>query len=71
MPVWTWSCEDAEGRGVQPVPAPPGGGFPAQADAETWLGESWRQLLAGGVEQVRLLADGRRVYGPLSLRPTE
>ncbi|SDQ32889.1 hypothetical protein SAMN05428996_1252 [Quadrisphaera sp. DSM 44207] len=69
--MWTWSCEDAEGRAVRAAPTPPGSGFPAQADAETWLGESWRQLVAGGVEQVSLLVDGERVYGPLSLRPTE
>jgi hypothetical protein len=35
------------------------------------VGESWRGLLAGGVEQVTLLRDGERVYGPMSLRPME
>jgi hypothetical protein len=44
-------------------------GFPSQADAETWVGETWRDLLAAGVEQVFLLDSGEQVYGPMSLRP--
>ncbi len=46
-------------------------GFPSQADAETWVGESWRDLLEAGVESVTLLRDGEAVYGPMSLRPME
>lgn len=44
-------------------------GFPSQADAETWVGESWQELLAAGVEQVYLLNGDEQVYGPMSLRP--
>ena len=43
--------------------------FPTQADAETWLGESWRELLDGGVDAVVLYEDERQVYGPMSLHP--
>jgi hypothetical protein len=43
--------------------------FPTQADAESWLGENWRDLLDRGVEQVTLLEDDRVEYGPMSLRP--
>lgn len=43
--------------------------FPSQSDAETWMGESWRQLLTEGVEDVTLMEDVRVVYGPMSLRP--
>lgn len=72
MSSFTWSFEDADGQPVRDVePSPPAKGFPTQADAETWVGESWRELLAGGVEQVRLLEDGAEVYGPMSLRPVE
>jgi len=39
----------------------------AQGDAETWLGEIWRDLAENGVDQVVLLEDGREVYGPMSL----
>lgn len=41
--------------------------FPSQADAETWLGESWRELRDHGVAAVILLQDEREVYGPMSL----
>jgi hypothetical protein len=47
----------------------PRNSFPSQADAETWVGESWQTLLAAGVEQVTLLNGPRTVYGPMSLRP--
>jgi hypothetical protein len=43
--------------------------FSSQGDAESWLGENWRELLEGGVEQVTLLEEGRVEYGPMSLRP--
>jgi hypothetical protein len=41
--------------------------FPNRGDAETWIGESWRELVELGVDQVRLFEDGREVYGPMSL----
>ena len=45
--------------------------FPTQADAETWIGENWRDLLDAGVDQVTLLEGDRVVYGPMSLHPAE
>jgi hypothetical protein len=63
---WTWRYEDASG--VPLTIASSGETFPTQGDAETWVGESWRDLLEQGVEQVSLLEDGREVYGPMSLR---
>ncbi len=42
-----------------------------QGDAETWLGEQWRNLLDAGVDQVSLLEDGRCEYGPMNLHPAE
>jgi hypothetical protein len=53
------------------APDLPRAGFPSQADAETWVGETWRELVASGVEQVSLLDGGQQVYGPMSLRPLE
>ena len=67
--IWTWRFEDAEGRPVEAEGA--GAQFPSQADAESWIGESWRGLREGGVGAVRLFADGEQVYGPLSLRTVE
>ena len=43
--------------------------FPAQADAESWIGEVWRDLLDHGVDAVTLLEGDRVVYGPMSLHP--
>jgi hypothetical protein len=70
MSSWTWRYEAADGSvltGPQLSTQP----FPAQADAESWVGESWRELAAAGVEAVSLLRDGEVVYGPMSLRPME
>ncbi len=65
--AWTWRYEGADGTVVQPADAPPVEQFPSQADAETWLGETWRQLLEAGVHQVTLLDGDREVYGPMGL----
>jgi len=43
--------------------------FPTQSDAESWIGETWRELLESGVESVVLLEESRVVYGPMGLRP--
>jgi hypothetical protein len=68
---WTWRYEASDGTVVTPAEAPEAEVFPTQSDAETWLGENWRELLSAGVEQVSLLEAGRVVYGPMSLRPAE
>jgi hypothetical protein len=63
---WSWRFHgDAEA-----APAA-GAEFPSQADAESWLGEVWRELAASGVDAVTLVEDGRDVYGPMSLRPAD
>ncbi|SEL76115.1 hypothetical protein [Streptacidiphilus jiangxiensis] len=63
--VWTWRYEKLDGS---VVPAPNGTEeFPTQGDAETWIGETWKELLADGVDQVVLLEDGEKIYGPVSL----
>lgn len=46
-------------------------GFSTQADAESWIGENWQQLLAEGVDQVTLIEGDRELYGPMSLHPAE
>ncbi len=65
---WRWRYENERGEAVQPVGD--GGAFPSQGDAESWIGETWAELLAQGVEQVHLLEGDRVVYGPMGLRPT-
>ncbi|MBM7788757.1 hypothetical protein [Tenggerimyces flavus] len=68
--AWTWTYEDAAGNAVESeeLTRPE---FPSQSDAESWVGETWRELLDAGVEQVRLFDAEREVYGPMSLRPAE
>ncbi len=63
---WTWRYEDPTGTPVLSS-AEPSPQFPSQADAESWVGENWRDLLDGGVAQVSLLEDQRVVYGPMGL----
>lgn len=62
--IWSWRYEDAKG-GV--LTRPESAEFASQSDAESWLGENWRQLLAQGVTQVTLIEDGVAVYGPMGL----
>jgi hypothetical protein len=69
--AWSWRYESGDGSEVTPAEAPAGEAFPTQSDAETWLGENWRELLSAGVEQVTLLDTGREVYGPMSLEPAD
>ena len=57
---WRWTYDGAPGTSEE---------FPSQADAEAWLGESWRDLQDGGVTAVTLTEDGREIYGPMSLDP--
>lgn len=65
--TWHWRYENADGS----THASSGSmEFPTQGDAESWLGEHWRELLDSGVEQVTLLEVEREVYGPMGLRPT-
>jgi hypothetical protein len=41
-----------------------------QSDAESWIGEQWRELADAGVAQVTLFDGDRKVYGPMSLSET-
>jgi hypothetical protein len=66
--AWTWRYETTDGVEIVPTEDQPSApSFPTQADAESWVGEIWRELLGAGVDQVSLLDDGRVVYGPMSL----
>jgi hypothetical protein len=65
--TWTWQLEKEDGT---PAPARESKeSFGSQGDAENWLGENWRALLESGVDQVSLMEDTRREYGPMSPRP--
>lgn len=68
---WTWQYHAAQGSPIPESATQPAEGFPTQADAETWVGEVWRDLLAEGIDAVSLFEDGRLVYGPMSLHPAQ
>ena len=42
--AWTWRYEGPNGQ----TEAGGSESFPSQSDAESWLGQSWRELVAAG-----------------------
>ncbi len=66
---WRWRLLDAEGGEVTLYGSTSGQGpsFSSQADAETWMGESWQDLVEQDVDSVVLIEGDREVYGPMSL----
>ncbi|HVM27880.1 MAG TPA: hypothetical protein VM433_09430, partial [Mycobacteriales bacterium] len=65
--AWTWRYEGPDGTPVQPEGVPVPESFPSQADAESFVGEEWRELLEHGVHAVTLFEGDRKVYGPMGL----
>jgi hypothetical protein len=61
---WIWRLEAGDGSELSSPPSP---AHPNQSDAESWLGENWRELAEAGVAQATLFDDDRKVYGPMSL----
>jgi hypothetical protein len=66
MTMWSWRYERIDGTEPDPARSQT---FPTQSDAETWIGESWKELLDAGVDSVVLLEEENEVYGPMSLHP--
>lgn len=62
--AWTWRLEAEDGAVLASVASP---AHANQSDAESWLGEQWRQLAGDGVARVTLLDGDTEVYGPMSL----
>ena len=68
--AYAWRYERSDGTVIVDRPgSATGESFPSQSDAENWVGETWRTLLADGIDAVTLLTDGEVVYGPMSLHP--
>ena len=63
---WSWRYENVDG---QPVSGP-AETFSSQADAESWIGQEWRELADSGVAQVVLVDDDRVDYR-MSLLPAD
>ncbi|MBX7265963.1 hypothetical protein KIF24_07910 [Micromonospora sp. Llam7] len=62
--AWSWRYEGTNGESVDG----PDESFGSQADAESWIGQIWRELAASGVTSVALLEDDRVDYR-MSLLP--
>jgi hypothetical protein len=65
---WWWRLHDALGGEATVSEEYAGQRFASQGDAESWVGEVWRELVEQGVDAVTLLENDREVYGPMSLR---
>ncbi len=68
--TWTWRLEDPDGATIDPAAL--GVEVPRsenQGDAESWLGENWRDLLSRGVATVSLFDGDEKAYGPMGLAP--
>lgn len=69
---WHWRLEDSTGASLDPGAV--GVEMPEtdnQGDAESWLGEHWRELLSRGVATVTLFDGSEKVYGPMGLAPAD
>ena len=62
--AWTWRLEGNDGSALAGPSSP---AHSNQSDAESWLGEHWRELADAGVAQATLFDGERRVYGPMLL----
>jgi hypothetical protein len=62
--AWTWRFEKADGTEIEPPVEPED--FTTQGDAESWIGEVWKDLLDGGVDRVTLFEDDTEIY-PMSV----
>ncbi|MFD7234969.1 hypothetical protein ACFWAT_06625 [Streptomyces syringium] len=58
--VWSWRFERADGTETSPAVEPEE--FTTQGDAESWIGEVWKELLDGGAERVTLFEDDSEIY---------
>ena len=60
--TWTWALETSTGEvtGRSEV-------FESRSEAESWVGETFGDLLEQGVDQVRLFDGEAEIYGPMSL----
>lgn len=64
--AWTWKLESNDSKDLGGIDVPE---FDDQADAETWIGDVWQDLLEQGVDSVTLVEDGDVVYTGMSLHP--
>lgn len=64
---FTWRFHGPDGEVLSGATAPTAPAQTSQSDAESWLGEQWRELADQGVAAASLFRDDDLVYGPMSL----
>jgi len=64
---WWWRLLDALGVETDVSEEYADHRFASQGDAESWVGEVWRELAEEGVDAVVLFEHDREVYGPMGL----
>lgn len=67
--AWYWRADTRQGVRVDAQALGLDQRFPAQGEAESWLGEAFPDLAEAGVTAVSLYEDERLVYGPMGLEP--
>jgi hypothetical protein len=65
--AWSWRYEAEDGRRDAGSSEP----FSSQSDAESWLGQTWRDLVASGVVTAVLMEDDRVEYRMSLLRASK
>lgn len=70
---WSWEFIKSDGtkHADLPMEFAQDNSFHSQADAETWIGEVFEDLLDVEVEEVNLMEDGKLIYGPMGLHPSD
>ncbi|MEV4616377.1 hypothetical protein AB0K43_27850 [Kitasatospora sp. NPDC049258] len=58
--VWTWRFEKEDGS--EAVEAGGQEEFTSQGDAESWIGEAWKDLREGGADRAVLRDDDQVIY---------
>jgi hypothetical protein len=60
--TWIWAFETSTGEVTGRSET-----FESRSEAESWVGETFGDLLEQGIDQVRLFDGETEVYGPMSL----
>lgn len=65
--AWRWRLLDASGAELEAPGEHAGERFPSRGDAESWLGETWRELAEAGAAGAQLLENDDEVGGTVEL----
>lgn len=70
--AWTWIYQNDDGSPTAALPSAASlESFLSREAAEQFIGDTFQELLDGGVEAVTLYEDDNEIFGPMSLKPVE